>query len=338
MFALAALWCAFAAAAHARPQSGAAPSAPADTSARSTADSNTTAVAPTGSATVSNSAVPAACAADAKSNMPLPDLKAVGPNGQPVKGAKITLAPGSEEAYTIGRCFMTASTAGAEMDCVKAIELYRGQVIPRIELAKFPQNKAKYLGMAYFSIAECQAQQGRYIDAEKSLRDALAQVANSPGKDDEQYPQTLNALSIVQQRENHRKDAEATGAQTAVLYEGRINDYKKVLAKTSGEVAANVREAMQSQQRSRADALADLAVMYSRDGSDNGMEQAAKTIELAYQDTVAGATPNDQVKIFVDWGARFAELSGNASDAAKGSARGDTTVAKPATSAPSQPQ
>ncbi len=144
---------------------------------------------------------------------------------------------------------LTASSFGTVSDtnCQSIIDIYNQKLLPAAEQAKFPNNKANYLRIAHKAIGDCQMTQGRYIEAEQSYREALAQAKIWPGIDDQRYANILNWLSAAQFKQDHWKDAEATTIEEAAFHQRRIDDYSQVMAKQTGEVAENIRKAKEDE-------------------------------------------------------------------------------------------
>jgi tetratricopeptide (TPR) repeat protein len=226
--------------------------------------------------------------------------------------------------------------------CPQVLDTYPTGLIPAAEKAQFPKNKAKYLFLAHRAMADCQMPQGRYIEAEQSYRDAAAQADVWPGKDDSSYPAIWRDLGVAQMARNHWKDAEENLTKADALYQAGIESQIKaadVAAKEAGaEIAAQgpklqaeverpareeAQKAVERAEQRRAEALAMLGVCYTRDGD---LDNAAKTIDKAYQFAADGKLEGGMRDMILGVGAHVAELRGDAGDVAKWAARADTSA------------
>jgi hypothetical protein len=217
-------------------------------------------------------------------------------------------------------------------NCQTVIDKYQADLIPAAEQAKFPKNKAKFLEIAHDAIAQCQMGQGRYIEAEQSLRDALVQAEIWPGKDDSAYPNLLNRLSVAQLKQEHWKEAEASAAQSDALLQGRIDDHQKLLPTlVAGSPADNMRAKIRREHQWRCTTLSNLSYINAQQGN---LERAAKFIEQAYQEGVAGVARPQELRDIEYFGAHLADLTNNSAESAKWAARADTTPQPPASSTP----
>jgi tetratricopeptide (TPR) repeat protein len=242
----------------------------------------------------------------------------------------IHVAPEGKEAEALTKLTTDALGDAKETDCPRIIETYETQLLPAAQKAKFPNNRADFVGIAHKSIGICQMKQGRYIDAEHSFEQALAQVKIWPGIDDHHYVDVLTLLSVAQLKQDHWKGAEDTAMQTAAFHERRIKDYDLAMSHQTGEVADNIRKAKEDEQRLRSGSLTGLAFLYQKDGD---LDRAAITIEEAYQEALAGKLPKQFMDKIYGVGTHVAELRENRDDIAKWAARADTS-APPAGAAP----
>jgi tetratricopeptide (TPR) repeat protein len=278
------------------------------------------------SATNSKPAPTATKPANAAKKGTAPPSKNVDANSRVVTKQSITiiasLTPEEKEDDELNHHSAYAFGSVTDTNCQTVIDTYKNDLIPIAEQAKFPKNRAKYLEIAHDATGKCQMTQGRYIEAEQSFRDALVQAEIWPGKDNFAYADLWIGLSAVQLKQEHWQEAEASAAESAAIHQGRIDDYNKVLSTVTGEAADNMRKALQREQRWRSVSLSYVAVTKAREGN---LDQAAKIIEQAYQEAVAGATPPEQLRNFEEFGAHIAELTDNAGDAAKWAIRADTS-------------
>jgi hypothetical protein len=212
-----------------------------------------------------------------------------------------------------------------DTNCQTIIDKYQRDLIPTAEQAKFPKNRAKYLGTAHEAIARCQMSQGRYIEAEQSLRDALVQAEIWPGKDDSLYPNLWIRLSMAQLKQEHWKDAETSAAQSDALLQSRIDDHQKLLPTLTDGSAETMRKKIQHEHEWRCTTLSNLSYIDAQQGK---LEQATKLIEQAYQEGVAGAARPQDLQDIEYFGAHLADLTDNSADSAKWAARADTTPQK----------
>ncbi len=219
----------------------------------------------------------------------------------------------------------TAYAFGKQDDtnCQKIIETYRTDLLPAAQNAKFPKNKSKYLFIAHQSMGECQMKQGRYIEAEQSYRDALAQADVWPGKEDSSYAEMWSSLGVAQMKQDHNQDAEASLQKSADAYQVQIDAKIKANAALKGDDAERAQKSLRYEQRNRAAALTGAGYLYFRDGDLDG---AQKAIEQAYQDAVAGHLTGDTFQGILMVGSRVAEQRGDAAEVAKWAARADTTA------------
>jgi tetratricopeptide (TPR) repeat protein len=287
----------------------------------------TPALAQSSSTTAPATAPASATPAPTKKTPPL--TKLTDANGRPITLTDST--PESKEDEALEHYSAYAFGSVTDTNCQTVIDVYKSNLIPKAEQAKFPKNKAKYLELAHESIGTCQVSQGRYIDAEQSFRDALAQAEIWPGKDDSRYADLWLALSDSQTKQDHWTDAETSLARAAAIFQSRIDDYNKVLIKVTGESADNIRKAMQGDQRELSVALLGLAYTYLR---EDNIEKASQTIEQAYQQAVAGKLKAEYLSQMAEVGAHIAELTENSSEVAKWAARVDSTPPSPAASTP----
>jgi tetratricopeptide (TPR) repeat protein len=258
-----------------------------------------------------------------------PSNKLTDANGRVVILSSST--PESKEDDAINHQMVYSFGVVTETNCQTITDKYTNDLIPVAQHAKFPKNQAKYLEIAHEAIGACQATQGRYIEAEQNLHQALTEAEIWPGKDDSKYADLWIALSTVQLKEEHWKDAEASATQTVTIRQGRIDDYNKVLPKVTGETADNIRKAIQGEQRWRCTAFSNLAYASFREGN---LEQAAKLTEQAYQEGVAAKARPQDLQDIEYFGAHLADLTNNSAEAAKWAARADTTPQPPASSTP----
>jgi tetratricopeptide (TPR) repeat protein len=251
--------------------------------------------------------------------------------------------PEEKEADALNK-HMVYGPGPGQTDCPAVMEKYPTDLIPAAEKAQFPKNKAKYLYLAHSEMAGCWMQQGRYTEAEQAMRAALEQGEVWPGKTDSGYAGAWMGLSMVQLRQDHFKDAEVSATRAADLYSDRVEAANKEADKAVADVASTLKgqgdaksqsallkqaaedahKSVESEQGERAIALMVLAASYVRDGAP---DMAAKPIEDAYQDALAGKLTGDWMQQILEIGARVAELRENKDDIAKWAARADTSGA-----------
>jgi tetratricopeptide (TPR) repeat protein len=274
-----------------------------------------------------------ACTSFAAGQSTAPPASTTPPSTRPpssTKGSKskapqripVTIHATPEEREAEALAQLTANAFGGEKEtnCQKIIETYETDLLPAAEKAKFPNKKANFVAIAHKAIGDCQTQQGRYIEADSSYRQALAQIKIWPGIDDQRHVNVLNELSVVQMRQDRWKDAESTATDTAAFHQRRIDDYTLAMARESGETADNIRKAKEDEQRERSASLTELAYLYQKDGD---LDRAASTVEQAYDEAVAGKLPAPLVQVISGLGAHVADLRENRDDIAKvGGARG----------------
>lgn len=248
-------------------------------------------------------AVTAPVAKPAPSTKKPPPNKLTDANGRVIILSSST--PESKEDDAINHQMVYSFGVVTETNCQTIIDKYTNELIPVAQHAKFPKNQAKYLEIAHEAIGACQATQGRYIEAEQNLHQALTEAEIWPGKDDSKYADLWIALSTVQLKEEHWKDAEASATQAVTIRQGRIDDYNKVLPKVTGETADNIRKAIQGEQRWRCTAFANLAYASFREGN---LEQAAKLTEQAYQEGVAAKARPQDLQDIEYFGGHLADL------------------------------
>jgi tetratricopeptide (TPR) repeat protein len=195
------------------------------------------------------------------------------------------------------------------------------------EDSKFPNMKAKYLGISYEVIGNCQMKQGRYIDAEQSFRKQLEYVQVWPGATDWSYPSALENLAGAQMRQEHWKDAASTIEKSLAAVEAQIEtqaaikttpaEDAKLKAKT-GEVHADYVKRLH---RRHAEALMMLAVANAK---DDRMDDAWEPLEQSYQDAVKNGAAL-VVAESVSLGNAIASHSANAKEIAKWAERAENT-------------
>jgi tetratricopeptide (TPR) repeat protein len=222
-------------------------------------------------------------------------------------------------------------TADPGISCTKLTTLYRETLIPKAEAAKYPRNKAEFLGNAYSSIGDCQASEGRYIDAEKSFRDALEQAEVWPGKSNSMYAEMWDRLAHAQLKQDHFHDAAISELNVADAYPAVIAAMKKEFASGQPGTAPMHKMVLRNLEQRRANATAYAAYYQSRDGD---LDAAAKSAEQAYTLAVAAGVTGEWLNFVIRTGAHVAELSDNADDRAKWAARADTSQAGAAAPAP----
>jgi hypothetical protein len=266
-------------------------------------------------------------------------------DGKLVGNASVTVpanfTPEEKEDDALNQHTAYAFGQVTDTNCQKVIDTYQADLIPMAEKAQFPKNKAKFLFIAHNAIDDCQMSQGRYIEAEQSFRDALAEADVWPGKDDTQYPILWFSMSAAQMKQDHWEDAEMSATHSADLYQERIEAQRKAAAKAAADAGAEVakqgpkvqaaitREAAEEAEKSveeiekkRAEVLGMLAAYYIRSGD---FDASAKTIEQAYKEAVAGKLEGEWRTGILEIGAHVADLRGDSSGSAKWAARADTS-------------
>ncbi len=245
--------------------------------------------------------------------------------------ADTRLAAELREHDVLNHIIRDTFTADPGISCTKLTTLYRETLIPKAEAAKYPRNKAEFLGNAYSSIGDCQASEGRYIDAEKSYRDALEQAEVWPGKSNSMYAEMWDRLAHAQLKQDHFHDAAISELNVADAYPAVIAAMKKQFSSDPPGGTPTHKMVLRNLEQRRANATAYAANYQSRDGDPDA---AAKSAEQAYTLAVAAGVTGEWLNFVIRTGAHVAELSDNAGDRAKWAARADTSQA--GTRAPAQ--
>src|ERR1700722_2463240 len=217
------------------------------------------------------------------SNPPSKDTDA---NGRVVSKQSVTVSAGftpeQMEDDALNHHVANSFGCAADLDCQATTDKYKSDLIPAAEQAKFPRNKAKYLEIANDAIAQCDLKHGRYVEAERSLHQALTQAEVWPGKNDSAYPDLWLGLSLAQLSQEHWQDAAASATQAAAIHQTRIDNYSKILSTATDDAFADrMRGQIRREKQQRATALSFIALSESREGN---LDQATNMIEQAYQE------------------------------------------------------
>ena len=204
------------------------------------------------------------------------------------------------------------------LDCAKVTAQYPSELIPMAKKAKFPANRAKFLGIAHKSIGECQMEQEHFADAEQSFRDALAQADVWPGKSDSAYPDLLGILATAQAQQDRWDDAVATAKQSVAALQAIIDAKVQAAAGNTGPDAEFLQSDLAKERRSQAAMMAALAMYMARDGQ---LDDASKTIDTAYDQALANKLKPEYMKQIAKIGMAIATQGGHPLDVAKWTAR-----------------
>jgi hypothetical protein len=203
--------------------------------------------------------------------------------------------PEGKEYDDLARAYSTVMGPVA-FGCAKTIDDMRNTFIPQAQQAKFANNKAMYLGLAYGVIASCEMRLNQFAEAEQSYRDTLAQAMQA-----------------------HWKDVEASASKAAELYQGLIDEEVKAADAKAGRGPATEPDGeIYRFGAERAKALAALANAYV---GEQRLDDAAKKIEQAYVQADAARLTGMWRDNIISRGKEIAALKGDSGEMAKWVAR-----------------
>jgi hypothetical protein len=226
--------------------------------------------------------------------------------------------PEGKEYDDLARAYSTVMGPVA-FGCAKTIDDMRNTFIPQAQQAKFANNKAMYLGLAYGVIASCEMRLNQFAEAEQCYRDTLAQADAYPGGKGELYAGGWYALSRAQMMQGHWKDVEASASKAAELYQGLIDEEVKAADAKAGRGPSTEPDGeIYRFGAERAKALAALANAYV---GEQRLDDAAKTIEQAYVQAGAARLTGMWRDNIISKGKEIAALKGDSGAMARWVAR-----------------